>query len=73
MTLTMELLYSQNNALTDLTLRVFTSTDLSDWTETGVVDSLNGPANPTGVESRKGSVAVDPGEVRRFLRLHIDP
>ncbi|MBT8038475.1 MAG: metallophosphoesterase [Verrucomicrobiae bacterium] len=69
---TLELSYSQNNALTDLTFKVFTSTDLSDWTETGVVNLLTGPANPTGVESRKGAVALGAGDSKRFLRLRID-
>jgi hypothetical protein len=69
---TLELYYSQNNALTDLSFKVFTSTDLSDWTETGVVDSLIGPANPTGVESRKGAVTAGAEESRRFIRLQID-
>lgn len=69
---TLGLYYSQNNALTDLTFKVFTSTDLTNWTETGVVDSLIGPANPTGVESRKGEVTRGAGETRRFIRLQID-
>jgi hypothetical protein len=59
---TLELYYSQNNALTDLTFSVLTSTDLSDWAETGVDYSLIGPANPTGVESRKGAVTIGAGE-----------
>jgi hypothetical protein len=68
----LELYYSQNNALTDLTFKVLTSTDLSDWTEAGVDYSLIGPANPTGVESRKGAVTRGEGETRRFIRLRID-
>ena len=69
---TLELYYSQNNALTDLTFSVLTSTDLSDWTETGVINSLDGPANPTGVESRKGAITLGSGEAKRFLRLGIE-
>lgn len=69
----LELLYAQNNALTDLTFSVLTSTNLSDWTETDVVNSLIGPANPRGVEARKGSVTLGAGEARRFLRLQIAP
>jgi hypothetical protein len=69
---TLELYYSQNNALTDLTFSVLTSTDLSDWTETGVIYSLDGPANPAGVESRKGAITLGSGETKRFLRLRIE-
>ncbi|MFK7909220.1 MAG: metallophosphoesterase [Akkermansiaceae bacterium] len=68
---TLELLYTRNNSLADLTYRVLTSTDLSMWTETGVSDTLNGTSNPTGVEPRKGSVDVGTHEHKRFLRLSI--
>lgn len=69
---TLELYYSQNNALTDLTFSVLTSTDLFDWTEVGVDYSLDGPANPTGVESRKGEVTLVTEETRRFIQLRIE-
>jgi len=69
----LELLYNKNYALSDLSYTVKTSPDLSaaSWTTTGVTDSLNGEANPTGVEARIGSVPQQAGETRRFLRLEI--
>jgi hypothetical protein len=70
-----ELHYQKNNALTDITYTVVTSTDLSapDWTTEAVTTVLNGPANPTGVESYQASVDMVPEQPRRFLRLLITP
>jgi hypothetical protein len=70
-----ELHYQKNNALTDITYTVSTTTDLSagGWTTEAVTTTLDGPANPTGVESYKASVDVAPTQPKRFLRLEITP
>lgn len=65
------LTYNKNNALNDVTYQVYQSSDLINWNLEGVVDSLNGPANPTGIESRKATIPLS-GDTEKFLRLEVE-
>lgn len=65
-----ELHYLRNNAIPDLDYKVLRSIDLLDWNDTDVTDVLDGAANPTGIEGRKGVTGMDLD--RAFLRLEIE-
>jgi hypothetical protein len=64
-----ELHYMRDNSKTDVQYRVLSSTDLVDWSPTGVVDTIDGTPNPSGPEAHKAAVSVE--DPQRFLTLEI--
>ena len=64
----LELRYTRDNSKTDIQYQVYTSVDLVNWTDEGVVDLVDGTPNPTGIEDRIVSMPLDP---RRFLTLRV--
>ena len=55
---TIELHYTKDNALSDVSYEVQATTNLQEFSAVGVTDSLDGPANPSGPEDRKASVPI---------------
>lgn len=64
-----ELHYIRDNSKTDVQYRVLSSTDLVDWSPTGVTDIIDGPPNPSGLEAHKATVPAT--DQQRFLTLEI--
>ena len=56
---TIELHYTKDNSLSDVSYEVQATTNLQEFSAVGVIDSLDGPANPSGLEERKASVPID--------------
>ena len=66
---TIELHYTRDNSLTDITYTPKTSTTLQAFTAAGVTDVLDGPPNPTGTEDWKASIPIV--GTKGFLTLEI--
>ncbi len=66
---TLEFEYFRDNSKSDIQYQVVSSTDLSNWTTTGVIDRVDGNSNNTGLEKHRASIPISGS--RQFLQLEI--
>ncbi len=64
-----ELEYITDTSKTDIQYQVLTSTDLSNWTTTGVVDVVESPSQGVDLEVHKASIPIQGSS--QFLQLRI--
>ncbi len=63
--------YVRDNSLTEFNYQVHATRDLTFLDSVTFTDTLDGAANPTGIEQRMASIPIN-GEARGFLKLSVD-